>query len=253
MNQLSAASSRLAASRRTVIYDGLPLPAPPTDSERRDARRGLGLSCDKQIVLFAGQIIERKGVEDLLRAWTSLAPVWSERAELILVGDDLERDGLYRRQMETVAAELDCRARFMGFQRNVPEWLAAADMCVVPSHAEPLGNATLEAMAAGLPVIGSRVGGIPEMILDGETGLLVMPHNPQQLAAAIERLLQDGALRQALGRAGRKRCEEHFSLRAHVDAIVGQYRLVLRDRIAVGDSAPIDRCRAVPDDRYWNY
>jgi len=232
MDQLCGASARLAASPCDVVYDGLPLPEVPRETERFTARQSLGLPSDRSVVLFAGQIIERKGVADLLAAWSLLRGAWAERAELIFVGDDLEGDGAYRRQMESRAAELACGAQFVGFQRNIPQWLAAADVCVVPSHAEPLGNATLEAMAHARPVIGSRVGGIPEMVVDGETGLLVPPRDPPRLAEAIEKLLGDAELRARLGAGGRARCEERFSLQAHVAAVVEQYRAVLGQRTA---------------------
>ena len=103
--------------------------------------------------------------------------------------------------MESLARELKCPARFLGFQKDVNDWLLASDIAVVPSHSEPLGNATLEAMAVALPVIGSAVGGIPEMVVHEETGLLVPPHSPDQLAAAIGRLLCDPAARTCPGRA----------------------------------------------------
>ena len=79
--------------------------------------------------------------------------------------------------MQGLAAVLGCPARFVGFRKDVPDWLTAADLAVVPSHVEPLGNATLEAMACGLPVVGSEVGGIPEMVVHEETGLLVPPRD----------------------------------------------------------------------------
>jgi glycosyltransferase involved in cell wall biosynthesis len=134
--------------------------------------------------------------------------------------------------MEALARELGCPARFMGFQKNVPSWLTAADVVLVPSHAEPLGNATLEAMAYARPVIGTLVGGIPEMVVDGETGLLVSPRNPVALAGAIERLLEDEELRGRLGLAARRRCEEMFSLEAHVEAMVRQYEAALAPALA---------------------
>lgn len=232
MASLCEDSAKLQASARGVVYDGLPLKALPTAAERRDARGRLGIGEDRLVVLFAGQIIERKGVEDLLRAWKMLPAEWSRRADLYFIGEDLESHGAYRTRMEQLAAELGCSAKFMGFQRNVSEWLAAADVSVVPSHVEPLGNATLEAMAHGLPVIGCRVGGIPEMILDGATGVLVPPHSPAELQAAIRRLLEDAEERRRLGLAARRRCEEMFSLAAHTDAIVGHYRSVLREGAA---------------------
>ncbi len=98
---------------------------------------------------------------------------------------------------------------------------------MVPSHAEPLGNATLEAMAYGLPVIGGNVGGIPEMIVEGTTGTLIPPKSPQALAEAVECLLADAALRKRMGEAARSRCEEMFSLEAHVEAVLKEYEHVL--------------------------
>lgn len=129
--------------------------------------------------------------------------------------------------MEGFAEQQGVNARFTGFQRNVPEWLIATDIAVVPSHVEPLGNATLEAMAHGRPVVGTRVGGIPEMISHQETGLLVEPHNPPDLARALERLISDRAERERLGSAARERCQRQFSLRAHALAAVDQYSAML--------------------------
>jgi glycosyltransferase involved in cell wall biosynthesis len=88
-------------------------------------------------------------------------------------------------------------------------------------------------MAHARPVIGAKVGGIPEMIVDGETGLLVPPRDPAKLAEALERLLQDARLRAEFGQAGRRRCEERFSIDRHVVAIVEQYRQVMSQHAAV--------------------
>jgi glycosyltransferase involved in cell wall biosynthesis len=128
----------------------------------------------------------------------------------------------------------------MGFQTNVDRWLISADIVLVPSHVEPLGNATLEAMAHSRPVIGTQVGGIPEMILAEETGVLVPPRDPAALAAAIGRLLDGRNLREQLGAAARQRCEKHFSLTAHTDAVLRQYETVL-----AGESKPRPRDRAI--------
>jgi len=132
--------------------------------------------------------------------------------------------------MEALANELACEARFVGFQTNVPTWLTAADIVLVPSHAEPLGNATLEAMAHARSVIGGHVGGIPEVVVAEQTGLLVPPRSPQLLATAIDRLLSDAALRERLGEAARSRCEDMFSIEAHVAAVVKQYEIAIEAR-----------------------
>ncbi len=223
MDELCTASPALGECSRSVLYDGLELPAQPAPADRIAARHKLGLSPDKCLVLFAGQIIVRKGVADLLEAWARLPASLRDGADLLIVGEDLENKGAYRTEMEQLAARLAVSARFCGFQKNVGEWLTAADISVVPSHIEPLGNATLEAMSYGLPVIGGQVGGIPEMIEHGETGLLVPARNPEKLAEAVATLLADRDLRSRLGLAGRIRCEREFSLTAHTDALVQEY------------------------------
>lgn len=222
-------SEAIRTSPRDVVYDGLAIPTLPTADERDAARVELGLPRNKTIVTFAGQIVERKGVADLLHAWSRLSH-HHERAELLIIGADLEHKGKYLAEMQALAAQLNVPASFLGFQKNIPTWLTATDIAVVPSHVEPLGNATLEAMSYALPVIGGKVGGIPEMVVHEQTGLLVPPRSPDQLAAAIERLLQDTAFRQSLGAKARVRCEEKFSLAAHVASTLEQYEQVLTGR-----------------------
>lgn len=228
MNQLCGASTALANSDCYIVYDGLPLPAVPTEKDRQSAREFLELPQDRSIVLFAGQIIERKGVADLLQAWATLRD-WHEKAELYLVGDDLAKDGAYRQEMEQLAEELRLSVHFMGFQKNVPTWLTASDLVMVPSHAEPLGNATLEAMALARPVIGAHVGGIPEMIVHNETGMLIPPKSPTELATAISSLLSNPQRRETMGNAARARCETKFSLDHHVTTVLEHYEVVLRE------------------------
>jgi glycosyltransferase involved in cell wall biosynthesis len=227
MNEMWASSARLRQTGRAVVYDGLQLPLEPNHESRQAARTRLGLPSNRLLVTFAGQIIERKGVADLLRAWSLVDARLRAEAELLFVGDDLEGRGAYRQAMEQLAGQLGCPVRFVGFQKNVGDWLLASDVAVVPSHVEPLGNATLEAMSYALPVIGGDVGGIPEMVQEGETGLLVPPRAPDRLAAALRLLLTDAPVRRKYGAAGRRRCENLFSLHAHTRAVLAEYRAVL--------------------------
>jgi glycosyltransferase involved in cell wall biosynthesis len=223
MGAIGAESATIRAAPGEVLYDGLPLPPEPAPADRRAARASLGLPQDRVLVVFTGQVIELKGVADLIRAWPLLPAAARERAELLIVGDDLAGRGSYRAEMERLASAENCPARFAGFQKNVPDWLRASDVAVVPSHVEPLGNATLEAMAHAVPVLGSTAGGIPEMVLDGETGLLVPPKSPTELASALAQLIGDAELRVRLGRAGRRRCEEVFGLDSHVRSVLSVY------------------------------
>ena len=93
----------------------------------------------------------------------------------------------------------------------------------MPSHVEPLGNATLEAMAAGVPVVGTRVGGIPEMVVERETGLLVPPRDARSLASAIGQLAQSPQLRAKYGAAARARVERAFTLSLHGERLQATY------------------------------
>lgn len=235
---LSGESAKLASESRQVLYDGLPMGSPRSDTDRRKAREKLGIAQESRLVLFAGQVIERKGVKELLDAWKKID---SEKyqAQLLLIGDDIQNDGAYRKQMQTYASSEGIDATFMGFQRNVPEWLQAADIAVVPSREEPLGNATLEAMATGLPVIGTLAGGIPEMIESEQTGLLVQVNDPDGLANAMQRLLQDPGLAQKLGQAGRVRCEQRFSIATHTEAMIEVFQALLHRKDAT-DASPRD-------------
>jgi glycosyltransferase involved in cell wall biosynthesis len=241
---LSGESAKLASEPRQVLYDGLPMGSVRSDTDRRKARAKLGIAQESRLVLFAGQVIERKGVKELLDAWKKID---SEKyqAQLVLIGDDIQNDGAYRKQMQTYASSEGIDATFMGFQRNVPEWLQAADIAVVPSREEPLGNATLEAMATGLPVIGTLAGGIPEMIQTEQTGLLVQVNDPDGLANALQRLLEDPGLAQKLGQAGRIRCERIFSIDTHTDAMIDVFQGLLHHKRSTNGSPRDTRGLAV--------
>ncbi len=227
MDQVCARSARLAKSSRAVVHDGLPLPTLPCDNDIIEVRREFELDTDKVIVTFTGQVIERKGVKDLLEAWAQLDAHVRNMAELVIVGDDLPNNGRYRLEMEKLAARLGINVQFTGFRDDVDKWLIASDIVILPSHEEPLGLTIMEAMAYGLATVGSRVGGIVEMIIDEQTGLLVDAGDTALLADAISRLICDGELRQQLGKRARRQCEEHFSIEAHAQNILHEYAKIL--------------------------
>jgi glycosyltransferase involved in cell wall biosynthesis len=112
-------------------------------------------------------------------------------------------------EQQAQAAGVD--ARFHGFITDLRDRLADLDVLVQPSRADNLPLAILEAMAAGLPVVGTRVGGIPELVADGETGFVVDAESPTALAEALERVAESPGPRLELGRRGRERVNEHFS------------------------------------------
>jgi glycosyltransferase involved in cell wall biosynthesis len=157
-------------------------------------------------------LIPDKGIDVLLRAF---ARARVGGARLRIVGD-----GPVMPDLQVLARELGLGGRvlFVGLRNDVPDQLRQADVFVHPTFRDGLPNAPAEAMACGLPVIASRAGGVPELVEDGASGLLVPPGDVDALAAAIERLAGDGALRAALGESARERVVDRFSVEACVGA-----------------------------------
>lgn len=202
--------------RSEVLYDAVEPQAAWSAAEQARLRGELGLPLDRTIVAIAGQIAEIKGIWDFVEAIALLAARGDEPSFAVL-GDDLKSGGQVRRAMENriAALGLSSRVTFLGFRNDAPRIVQAFDIIAVPSHEEPLGNATLEAMAAGRPVVGTRVGGIPEMIVEGETGLLVPRSDPAALADAIGSLVRDPQLRAQMSAAARRRAHQTFGFDVH--------------------------------------
>lgn len=160
-----------------------------------------------------------KGVDVLVDACALVEP----RLRLEVYGAGAEQGKLERQ-----AAELDVEACFHGFVDDMTGRLDELDLFVLPSRTENLPIAVLEAMASALPVVATRVGGVPELVLDGETGVVVEPDDPQELAAAIQELALSPERRQALGRAGARRAAEHFDAERAVRRLVSLYEQIGR-------------------------
>jgi glycosyltransferase involved in cell wall biosynthesis len=170
---------------------------------------------ERPLILAVGRLKAPKDFPTLVRALGKLTP---GSFEALIVGEGPDRGRL---EDDIEALGLAERVRLAGERRDVPELLAGADVFVLSSASEGMPVSVLEAMAAGLPIVASRVGGVPEQISDGETGLLVEAGDPDELAAALARLTQDAGLRRRLGAAARARAEQAFDLepfrRAHVE------------------------------------
>ncbi|HSB70238.1 MAG TPA: glycosyltransferase [Candidatus Methylomirabilis sp.] len=172
----------------------------------------------------------------LLQAFARFS-VRRPEARLLLVGRGPEEARL-RRLADALG--ISPRAHFLGEQPDVAPWLAQMHLYVQPSVAEGMPNSVLEAMASGLPVVATTVGGTPEVVVDGETGLLVPPRDPAAMAGAIEKISADPVMAEAFGRAGRLRVEMQFGegvmlerLEALLDRLVAEH-LGLAFRPAAG-------------------
>jgi glycosyltransferase involved in cell wall biosynthesis len=175
-------------------------------------------------LVTVGRLQAPKDAVTLVRA---LAALRGRPFEAVLVGDGPDRPAV---EEEVRRLGLEPAVELLGERDDVPELLGTADVFVLSSHSEGLPLSILEAMAAGLPVVASNVGGVSEVVVDGDTGLLVPPGDAQSLAAAIERLLEDPPLCRRLGEAGRIRVAEHFDLAAVQQAHLDLYRRVLARR-----------------------
>jgi glycosyltransferase involved in cell wall biosynthesis len=221
------ASGRLPEDRVSVIPSGsvdLERFRPVTDGERREMRQRLGLSERQRAVVLVGRMQGIKGHRPFLAAAAQVAGHLPD-AVFLLVGD-----GGQRAAIETHAAECGIRdqTRFLGRRDDVPDVLAACDLGIVASlGSEGFSRAALEYMGAGLPVVATRVGALPEIVADGITGRLVGPGDPEALAAAMTGILSDPPTAAAKGRAGRERAERDFSRRAWLDAHEALYRKCL--------------------------
>ncbi len=175
---------------------------------------------DEQSLLFVGRLHPQKGVDTLIRAMADLPT-----AQLAIAGD-----GPDRAQLERLAERLGVadRVRFLGFvaHDDVPALMRRADVFVMPSRYEELGTAIIEAMACGLPVVASRVGGIPNLVADGDTGLLTPPGDAPALAAALRRVLTEPGLAGKLGAEARARTAA-YQWPALADKVLETYREVV--------------------------
>jgi glycosyltransferase involved in cell wall biosynthesis len=208
--------------RTRVIPNGVE-PAAALRS-RAAVRAELGEPEDRIVAIIVARIDGRKGHETLLRALAHMqgTPV-AARLTLWVAGD-----GAQRPAMEELAREMGLSpapVRFLGFRSDVPDLLAAADLFILPSLAEGLPLSVLEAMAHRLPVIATPVGGVPEVVVLEETGLLVPTEEPEALAAAIERLGEDEKTRRRLGAAGYERVLREFSF----DRMVERYNRLYQE------------------------
>lgn len=193
-----------------------------------------GIGPGKLIVLVGNMHSDVKGHPWLIEAATKIAPEFPH-TRFLLVGSGDCQDDFARRVAEL---GLQKNFRFLGRRNDIPEILVSSDIAVLPSRAEGLPNAILEYMAAGLPVVASQVGGNPELVRDGETGLLVPPQDAGALAAALLRLLRDDPLASRLGQGGHAWVKNHFSFERLVEETGQLYEELGRKKCPANSSRP---------------
>ena len=192
---------------------------------RGEARARLGLEPGAFVIVGLGRLIPIKGFDLLVRALPSVS-AHIDAVRALLVGDGPER-----RSLEALAASLSVsgRLRMAAETRDVTPHLVAADVVAVPSRNEGMGRVIVEAMALSRPVVATAVGGIPDVVTDGETGRLIAPDDVEALAASLVELGRDPALRRKLGEAARQRAEA-FSTAAASERLLDVYAALVREK-----------------------
>lgn len=219
---------RLPGKKITVIHNGCDLQRfTPGHVPPDGLRRSLGFGEADPVIVVLARLEPQKGHRFLLEA---LPTVRSEFPSVRLV---CAGEGELRSQLEhqSQALRIEESVRFVGFQSNTEDWLALAELTVLPSLYEGLPVVAVESLAAGKPMVATAVDGTPEIVLDGKTGLTVPAGDPQRLAEAICRLLRHPDLRTQMGRAGREWVTRGFSHEHQVAETEDLYRRGLEQRL----------------------
>lgn len=210
---------------RCVIHNAI-----NADLFRRAARPGefraeKGIGPDRPLLLMAAQMVPWKGHRSLIRATARLKETYFDVRTVIAGSDMFGEHARYVRELGALVDDLKLQRHvlFTGYRGDVPTLMADANVVVVPSQGEPFGRVALEAMCCAKPVVASNDAGLAEIVEHEKTGLLVPPHSPERLAAAVGRLLGDPNLRTDLGRAGQARVKSRFSIQEHVRQVQDVY------------------------------
>jgi glycosyltransferase involved in cell wall biosynthesis len=212
------------AEKFTVVRVGIELGSRVADLDgRAETRRRLGIADGSFTVGWVGRMTGVKRTSDVLLAFKRLRERGVD-AFLCMIGDGPERGQLERRAHELGIMK---RTLFLGYQEHVAPYYAALDAMILPSGNEGTPVSAIEALAAGRPVVATRVGGLPDVVREGEDGFLVSPGDVDELADRLERLAADEGLRRRMGEAGRERVLPRYSVERLIDDVDALYRSLL--------------------------
>lgn len=224
--QLLTDTMGIDAQKCAVVHGGTPVGEFPDQTTRVATKNALGLSDSHCHLLSVGHLGPIKGHDDTLDAIARLPKATREYLRLHIAGSGSESEQQHIAEKIT-ALGIGDQVNLLGQINNVSEWMIACDMFILPSHEEAFGLVFIEAGAKGLATIATRVGGIPDIIDNEETGLLVTPQSPEALSDAIRRLAENADLRQTMGQKAHKRVASRFS----TDNMINQY-LAIFNRVS---------------------
>jgi glycosyltransferase involved in cell wall biosynthesis len=235
--QQSLEAGGVLPERLQILYSGVDFSRVPVHDDGREVRRRFGISAEALVLGTVGNLYARKGYEVILRALPAILASCQD-VHYVIVGSG---DAAYETRLRAVVTDLrlERRVHFAGFQDSVYPYLAALDVYVHPALMEGFGIAVLEAMVMRKPVVATTTGGLPEIVQDGKTGVLVRPNEPDALARAIVGLLQDPTRRMSMGRSGRNRVETLFTVEAMMDRLIAAYGVLLGKETTLPSSVSV--------------
>ena len=211
--------------RTAVAYNGVPRPRAVEDAELAAMRERLGIPEEAPVISVVARLRPEKGLDVLIDAFPQVNAQLSQPAHLVVAGSGSAERDLRERAQAVDGGTI----HFVGHQDDVAPWFSVGDVVAMPSRREALSFAGAEAMGCGRPLVASAVGGLKELVLDGETGVLVAPDDPVLLADALVGLLGSPDSRRQMGERARSRFLEHFTVEAMVDGWVRCYERALRE------------------------
>lgn len=195
-------------------------------SVKRQLKQSLSIDASSKIIIFVGRIAPDKGIAELISAFKELLKM-DYNVDLLLLGPhDKDCGGI--NSLDLDSARQCPRLHYLGYAESPEKYLAISDIFCLPSYREGFGTVVIEAAAAGLPTVGTAIYGLTDAVVDGETGILVPPHDDRALGEALKRLLDHPDELHRMGRAARERCLLHFDARQINEKIAEEYVNLLK-------------------------
>ena len=217
--------SKISAEKISVIYNGVNIKS-QDDLHEQNVRMPFKIEDEDRILMTVGRLHEQKGHYYLVKAISKVQKEFP-KVKLLVIGEGEEENNLKKL---VKSLDLTNEVIFIGLSSDIEEILPMAELFLLPSLWEGLPNVLLEAMAAGKPVIATEVGGVPELVIHGETGMLVPHKDSDALACAIADLLKNRLKARRMGETGRIRAEEHFSIQKMIEKTESLYQELLREK-----------------------
>lgn len=208
-----------------LINNGVTMPNPISDTQKITLKNELGLAEDTLVLGFVGRLFnDHKRMTDLLEA---ISLIKQKQIKLLMVGDGRDR-GLVEEKIKELG--ISEQVILVGYQSNTSLYYSIMDIFCIPSAREGFGLVAVEAMLFGLPVIASEVGGLKDVVVDGETGFLVPPRSPESIAEKIQILIDQPQLRKQMGEKGRQRALRHFTAERYCRDVENLYLELLHKK-----------------------